>query len=217
MGDAQRISLRAAAVALIGTALTFVTGLLMGFAARALQSPFDVPVYAALERAYQPDGWWTSVTALFTQIGDPLPMVWQVAAVSLAAAATYGRRWWVPAVALPATLGLEWLMQKSLEFVIDRGHPPAGTGTFPSGGSARFVAIYGVMVLLALIRWPHVGNRWRVVLFAAVAAASLFEGYTRLYLLKHWPTDIPAGLIMGAMILATMSIVLAQLGRRGAR
>jgi hypothetical protein len=204
---------QAALIVAAGTAIALVFGLVAGIAARATERAIDVPLYAWLVENHQPGSGWTAFTEAFTQIGDPLPMVVQVAVGTVLLSVVFGRRWWLPAVALPLGLALEWGVQQSLAWIIDRGHPPAGTGTYPSGGSARFVVIYGLVLLLATVRWPAIPRRWHIAGAALVGCLSLFEAYTRLYLLKHWPTDVPAGLVIGTILLAALSAAVATVAR----
>jgi hypothetical protein len=204
---------RAALIVAVGTAVALAFGLAAGVAVVATERWIDVPLYTWLVENHRPDSGWTAFTDAYTQIGDPLPMVVQVAVGTVLLCFVFGRRWWLPAVALPLALGLEWGLQQSLAWILDRGHPPLGTGTYPSGGSARFVVIYGLVLVLATVRWPAISQRWRIAGAALVAGLSLFEAYTRLYLLKHWPTDVPAGLVIGAILLTTLSAAVAIVAR----
>jgi hypothetical protein len=210
MREPPMIRLRQATlIVAAGTAVALAFGLVAGVAFVATERSIDIPLYAWLVENHQPDSGWTAFTDAYTQIGDPLPMVVQVAVGTVLLCVVFGRRWWLPAVALPLALALEWGLQQSIAWIIDRGHPPLGTGTYPSGGSARFVVIYGLVLVLATVRWPAIPQRWRMAGAALVAGLSLFEAYTRLYLLKHWPTDVPAGLVIGAILLATLSAAVA--------
>jgi hypothetical protein len=93
------------------------------------------------------------------------------------------RHWWVPAGVLTTSYAAEKSLQDILGKVVDRGHPPTGLGTYPSGGCARLIAVYGVVWLLVLLpsrghprpRRRIVGAGWMVL---GVAAA--MEGFSRI-------------------------------------
>lgn len=177
----------------------------LGALAAALQQSVDMPIFEWTQARFSPDERWAHINAWVTKMGDPPQMM----ALTFLAAAVFAtlwwrRRWWVPPVVLLATLGIEWYVQMLLGAVVDRGHPPTGTGTFPSGGSARVVAVLGVIFFLILRTWPAIPTRWRIVGWTAVGTLAAIEGYSRLYLLKHWATDVPGGWIFGSLLLLVM-------------
>lgn len=174
----------------------------LGALAGALQGPIDVPIFEWTQARVVADHDWTRINELFTKIGDPIQMLATTTVAAVAFGLLWRRRaWWIPAVVLFTTLGVEWYMQMLLGDVVGRGHPPTGTGTFPSGGSARVVAIYGVIFFLALHTWPHISTRSRIVGWTTVGMLAALEGYSRLYLLRHWWTDVPSGWFFGVLLL----------------
>ena len=60
------------------------------------------------------------------------------------------RRWWVPAIILPVGYLMEKYGQEPLKLVVHRGHPPTTLGTWPSGGCARVILVYGLIVFFIL-------------------------------------------------------------------
>lgn len=194
----------AALILVTGLAATGVVGLVLGLLARSVQGSFDAPLYAALVAAYRPGSTWTMLNEAFTVIGDPLPSLWQSLAAAAAFAFLFGARWWIPVVLLPVGFVVEYVIQQGLSYLVARGAPPLGAGTWFSGGSARFVVLYGLILFLITLRWPGISRAWRVVGVIIVAVLSFVEGYTRLYLLKHWPTDVPAGWLIGTLLLGTL-------------
>ncbi len=75
---------------------------------------------------------------------------------------------WIPPLALVATYGTEKYIQTALSRVVDRGHPPTTLGTYPSGGCARLLAVWGVSLVLISLTvngsqklplWRHLGSR----------------------------------------------------------
>lgn len=203
---AQAGGLVAAAVILLaGASMIVLVCWPLGELAQALEAPIDVPAFEWMQARSVPDDAWGRLSTTVTMMGDPQPMraIVAIAAVGFAVA-WRRRRWWIPPLILVTTLELEWYLQKLLAAVVDRGHPPVETGTYPSGGSARAVAIFGVIFFLILLTRPGISRRWRVVGWSIVALLAAVEGYTRFYLLKHWITDIPGGWIFGAMVLLVM-------------
>ncbi|MBA2719005.1 MAG: phosphatase PAP2 family protein [Chloroflexi bacterium] len=196
---------RAAALILVmGGAVTGVLGLVLGLLARSVQASFDAPLYDVLVAAYSPGSTWTRLNEAFTVIGDPLPSLWQSLAAAAVFAVLFRARWWIPAVLMPLGFVIEYVMQQGLTYLVARGAPPQGIGTWFSGGSARFVVMYGLILFLITLRWPGISRAWRIVGVISVAVLSFVEGYTRLYLLMHWPTDIPGGWLIGTLLLGTL-------------
>lgn len=164
-------------------------------------------------------GWWTRVNEIVTLMGNSTQtrVATVVGAVTLAGWAASRRvpRWWLPLVLLPAAYLTEHYLQLALAGLVDRGHPPTTLGTWPSGGVARTLLVYGligyfVLAYLAATRATRVG------LWTGVALAGTVEAYTRIYLLKHWFTDVvPGGLLLGASLLGLFVAVARILDRGG--
>ena len=202
----------ALAVLAAGSAATFAIGWPAGRLAHALEDPLDWPMFRWASDQMEP-GTWTSVQDVLTQMGNrpEIKAVAVVAAVVLAVA--WRRRWWMPVVLIAAAFFVEKYVQAGLARVVDRGHPPTTMGTYPSGGCARLISIYGTILFLALRTWrptPVVQG----VLWTLLAEAAWLEGYARTYRLEHWFTDVLGGWLVGALLLVVFTATAATLAHR---
>ncbi|MEJ7707308.1 MAG: hypothetical protein WKF82_08545 [Nocardioidaceae bacterium] len=183
---------RFAATALAGTAATLAICWPLGVFFGAIEGSVDVPMFRWTEDRQQYDEW-TSIQQVLTQMGNRPQIQVVVIFVSVVLAFVWRRRgWWIPPLALVATYGTEKYIQTALSRVVDRGHPPTTLGTYPSGGCARLLAVWGVSLVLISLTWS-LSRRVRVVLWTLLAVAAYLEGYARTYLLEHWFTDVVGG------------------------
>lgn len=116
-----------------------------------------------------------------------------------------------PAALIFAAYELEHQLQHILKVLAHRTGPvPADVGAFPSGGVARLIAIYGLIAYLVLRRLGQTRSTWAVATWTLLVAATYTEAYSRLYLGKHWISDIVGGLVFGTLLLFVL-IAAAQL------
>lgn len=198
-----------------GLAVTGAICWLLGKLAGALLNAVDWPVFRSA-RAGQVD-WLVEINKTLTLMGNrpEIKTVTIVAGVLLAI--WYLRRWWVPVVALVVAFSVEFYLQGFLALTVHRGHPPTTLGTWPSGGCARLIASYGLIIWLYLRNRRHGGPRSAALLWGLLAVAAWLEGYSRVILLKHWATDVVGGWIFGALLLAAAAAALAALDPIGRR
>lgn len=174
----------------------------LGTFVKLLEKPIDVPLFEWMQSQFPPTAPWTVGLTTLTQIGD----LSTIAVIALVAAILFAflwrrRGWWLPPLLLFVGVGTELVLQTMLKVVVGRGHPPTALGTFPSGGTARVIDVFGVILFLAFLTWPRVSRSWRAVGWTAVGLLGAVEAYTRFYLLQHWATDIPAGWLFGGLLL----------------
>jgi membrane-associated phospholipid phosphatase len=117
------------------------------------------------------------------------------------------RRRWLTAVALVAMLFAAHYMVVLTTSVIDRPPPPGSGGTYPSGGCARVIAIYG-LVAFVLLRETNAGRRTSIAAWTVIAALGFIEAYSRVYLAVHWVSDAVGGLIFGGVLLGIFIVAL---------
>lgn len=65
--------------------------------------------------------------------------------------------------------------------------------SFPSGHAMIGVAVFAT---IAVIAWREHGKRWPAAVLGVVGVVSL---WSRIYLGVHWPTDVVAGALIGAV------------------
>lgn len=117
----------------------------------------------------------------------------------------------VPAVLILVGYEVEHQLQHTLKVLAARTGPvPADVGAYPSGGVARLICVYGLIVYLVLRRLNLTRSKWAVGAWTVFALAVFTESYSRLYLGKHWISDIVGGLVFGALLLVVF-IAAAQL------
>jgi membrane-associated phospholipid phosphatase len=144
---------------------------------------------------------WKRVMEVATQVGDKYPTAIVAVVAAIALAATWRGDRWLPVVALVSLVLIAHYLTVAIHLVIHRSPPPGSHGTFPSGGAARAVAVYGLVAYLAW-RGFSGGRKVAVWLTVAVAVLSFNEAYSRGYLAVHWFTDILGGLVYGCLLLA---------------
>jgi membrane-associated phospholipid phosphatase len=107
-----------------------------------------------------------------------------------------------PAVLILTAYEIEHQIQHTLKLLAHRTGPvPAGLGSFPSGGCARLICVYGLILYLVLRRFNKTRSKIAIVGWTLLAAATYTEAYSRIYLGKHWISDVVGGLALGIVLL----------------
>jgi membrane-associated phospholipid phosphatase len=121
-----------------------------------------------------------------------------------------------PAVLILSAYEIEHQLQHTLKLLAARTGPaPAGLGAFPSGGCARLICVYGLIIYLVLRRFNKTRSKIAILAWTALAGATYTEAYSRLYLGKHWISDIVGGLVLGVVLLAVFIAAAKMLDRPG--
>lgn len=107
-----------------------------------------------------------------------------------------GTRWWMPLLAVCA-FGcaelVDWLKSGYQVLRPPFGEETSASHSFPSGHASGTAAIAVFMTYIAVRQRVH---PW---LFASGAAVlTLFVGVSRIYLDKHWASDVVGGWVVGA-------------------
>lgn len=185
----------------------------VGWPVKIFETRLDHPLFAWFQQRQDPE--WSKIWRFITNIGglNLTQSLTVIGAVGLAALYAK-RRWWVPLSILPVAYVLEKTMQDLLLLVVARGHPPTTLGSYPSGGCARVIIVYGLIVFFLLRRFDA-GPRLTALGVAVVAFAETLQAYARIYNLEHWFTDVMAGILFGLLVISTCIAAALVLDRKG--
>ena len=125
---------------------------------------------------------------------------------SVAAAAMLLRGHWHGALAVLVSVGATQAIVFGIKALVARARPPASSAwidaaghAFPSAHAASGMALYGLLALFTLQRL-HGPARVAAAAVALVGVGSI--GLTRVYLGAHYPSDVLAGWLVGAVVAA---------------
>ena len=122
-------------------------------------------------------------------------------------------RSWTPLGQLALALGGAIALYDVIKVLVSRPRPGLGpivttaTGfSFPSGHTTQTAAVAVTLAMLASsasTSWPR-----RVAIWTAAFSWTLLIAFSRVYLGVHWPTDVSAGAVLGALWAVLCSLVL---------
>jgi undecaprenyl-diphosphatase len=145
----------------------------------------------------------TRLLVVWTDLFGPWP--WRIAVIAYAAwllrkGAPRAAIWAVTTITVGGLIGL------ALKVIVARARPHlpdpvalAPGDSFPSGHAVNATLGAGVIVLLVLPVLPRWGRgvAWAVAWFLVLSV-----GYTRIALGVHWVSDVAAGIVLGAAVVA---------------
>ena len=123
---------------------------------------------------------------LIVMIAIAVPLLWRV-----------NRRW---ALALPVLMAGAGALQWVAKTASGRARPNLAPWGFPSGHVLSLVVFFGLMIYLIAIASAR-RRRWRVLACLVAAVPVVVVAFSRLYLDKHWLSDLAGGLTIGAAYL----------------
>lgn len=129
---------------------------------------------------------------IVTSLGDNLGLV-PLIVIAFVVLWRVNRRW---AIALPVLMlgtgGIQWLAKWSA----NRPRPNDAPWGFPSGHVLSLVVFFGLMIYLVATASRR-RRRWRIVASLVCLVAVIAVAFSRLYLDKHWLSDLGGGLSVG--------------------
>jgi membrane-associated phospholipid phosphatase len=120
---------------------------------------------------------------------------------------------WVLVYVVVDTAWLIW--HRARPDLVGAGLAAPGFSSFPSGHTAKALAVYGVLAYL----WARMTTSVieRVVVFVIALALGALAGLGRLRMGAHWPSDIIGGYIVGVLMLSILILALSQARNANAR
>jgi undecaprenyl-diphosphatase len=148
--------------------------------------------------------WRGSLAIQIAHAGSVLGRGWVL--LPLAAAAGWalrrGGRGWIPLWSVLLAIAAQNVVKE----IVRRPRPPVRhlehvtSWSFPSGHAAETTALSAAVVIAA---WPLVATRWaRCAAVTAAIGVSLLVAASRVVLGVHYPTDVAAGCVLGALTAA---------------
>lgn len=183
----------------------------VGLLAHSLENAVDWPVLLWVMDRRNPT--FEDFNWFYTALGDRAPLKRVVVVAAVVFAVLWRRRFWIPLVAILIGFPLEQYLQAIISGMVDRGHPPTGLGSYPSGGIARIIMTFGAIALFIALTWK-LRRRWHVALGTIVFVMASYEGYSRIYVQKHWITDVISGLVFGPALFLGYALAIVILAGR---
>jgi len=130
--------------------------------------------------------------AIVTRLGDNAGLI-PLIALGMLVLWRLRPRW---AVALPVLMAGAGALQWVAKAAVARARPNDAPWGFPSGHALSMVVFFGLMIyLVATASRPR--RRWRLLACLVCLVPVVVVSYSRLYLDKHWLSDLAGGLTAG--------------------
>jgi membrane-associated phospholipid phosphatase len=149
---------------------------------------------------------------VLTGLGDSAGLV-PLIALGVAILWRVSRRW---AIALPFLMLGAGVLQYVMKWAANLPRPDQAPWGFPSGHVLSLAVFFGLVVWLVATSSRR-RRRWRIAAAAVSAAAVAAVAFSRLYLDKHWLSDLAGGLMAGMayLLLAIWVVEVVIVDRRG--
>jgi membrane-associated phospholipid phosphatase len=139
---------------------------------------------------------WQLPMEVVTLLGDHVGLILMIA-IGMALLWRGHRRW---ALALPVLMAGTWAVQWLAKWAAGRARPNLAPWGFPSGHVLSLVVFFGLMIYL-IATASRRRRRWRLLASAVATVPVVVVAFSRLYLDKHWLSDLAGGLTIGAAYL----------------
>ena len=189
---------------LAGAAAAVIIAWPFGRFARRYQPNIDRPILRFTKKHVRATGAFHHLNSILTNMGNRPVIKILVPLGAIVLAALWAKRGlWIPLLVVPLSYVFEKFGQSALSKVVDRHPVPQLTdfGTYPSGGCARLLVVYGVIWYLVVLTFPAMDRRLRVAGFTGVAILAWIEGFSRIFLIKHWGMDVVGGWLFGSLLM----------------
>src|ERR1700722_955516 len=145
---------------------------------------------------------WNSVMLFGTTMAETLTVIIATAAVALLMRWRLGH-WWMSVLLITSVVG-EVLIFLAVTATVPQRRPPVPklqhvppTSSYPSGHTAAAVALYCcVAVVILMIYAGHPAAR---IIAGVLFLVPAFVACARLYMGEHYPSDVVAGALLGAL------------------
>lgn len=147
-----------------------------------------------------------------TGLGDSLGLV-PLIALGVIVLWRVSRRW---AIALPFLMAGAGALQYVAKWAANRPRPDDAPWGFPSGHVLSLAVFFGLVVWLVATASRR-RRRWRIAAATVSAVAVVAVAFSRLYLDRHWLSDLAGGLMAGMayLLLAIWVVEVVIVDRRG--
>ena len=153
--------------------------------------------------------WLQTPMVIFTTLGSPISMICIAAAVGAIAWQHSHMRVIVSMgtalVAMGVNTFLRHYIHRTRPDTLYVSHMWFATSSFPSGHAFGSMVVLGLVAYLATQYLP---SPWQYIAPSIIGILILVIGLSRIYLGAHYPTDVIAGWILGAIVLAAIIVFL---------
>lgn len=172
---------------------------------------------------HQRTSFWNDVTAFGTGMAETITVI-VVTAVAALILRWRTRRWYEAIMLITSIVGELLIFLGTTAIVpqrrpeVPRLDPAPPTSSYPSGHTAAAVCLYGCLAILLL--WLLSGRPAAKVIAILLFCVPVFVAFSRVYRGMHYPSDVLAGALLGAMWLSLVTRIYLPhrpWGREGAR
>lgn len=152
---------------------------------------------------------WRQFALAVTTSGGPAVVTVATVAAVLALAALGRRRF---AAFVVVTMLGSTIARRLLLYAVARPRPvgglaPASGFSFPSGHTTESAA---AALTALIVCWPLVRGPWRGLMVTVLSLWAVSVGLSRVALVVHWPTDVFAGWLLAAAVVAAAQPMLRR-------